>query len=62
MSKKEKGDSKEIRFIPMCPYCAGQMRRHLMEDAEGEPFYAWLCDCEVDPYLDEIEEEEEWQL
>ena len=62
MKKKGEEGNEGKKFVPVCPDCGSRMSKCLFEDDEGEPFYAWLCDCEVDPYVDEIEEEEEWQL
>lgn len=52
----------KLKFFPVCPDCGGRMEKKVLEDDEGEPFYARLCNCEVDPYEDEDEEAEEWQL
>ena len=61
---KKKGEEvkdRKIKFVPVCPDCAGRKTKKILEDDEGEPYYAWLCNCDVDPYEDE-DEEEEWQL
>ena len=62
MTKKREPIKRKVKFVPICPDCGSPMQKRVMEDDEGEPFYAWLCNCEVDPYEDEDEEAEEWQL
>ena len=33
---------------PICPYCDGDLIRHVFQFEDGSTAIAWLCDCEPD--------------